>query len=119
MPEQAALALPPTLKLSRLSACIPTVIALLPHLMDGRDFVLEGWIRFSTRGWWHEHTWMQVDGQVYDPSIIQFKRLKTYSASPFRDILRRIPCRLYKEEWMLSINEFWRKRLKEFGVIYE
>jgi hypothetical protein len=26
----------------------------------------------------HEHTWMVIDGEIFDPSLVQFEKLKSF-----------------------------------------
>jgi hypothetical protein len=47
--------------------------------MDDQDFVIEGRVSFGDRGWIHEHTWMIIDGRIFDPSFVQFEQLKSFS----------------------------------------
>ena len=71
--------IPAAVKLHRRGSCVPTVIACLPHLMDDQDFVIEGRVSFGDRGWIHEHTWMIIDGRIFDPSFVQFEQVKSFS----------------------------------------
>jgi hypothetical protein len=69
--------IPGTVKLHWRGSCVPTVIACLPQLKD-EDAVIEGWGRFGNHGPMHEHTWMVIDGEIFDPSLVQFEKLKSF-----------------------------------------
>jgi hypothetical protein len=108
--------LPDTIKLHTPGSCVPTAIACLPQLKDGRDYVIEGWVRFGDRGHMHEHTWMVVAGQTFDPSIIQFRRLKGYDKGPRRQFSKVMPVEEYRIHWQLTRSPWWLARLRSFGV---
>ena len=107
--------IPESVKLRRRGSCVPTVIACLPHLKHGRDFVIEGWVSFGDRGWEHQHTWMLVDGIIFDPSLVQFEHLQTFSKPLHR-----------RQGWINTVREYrsncadlsrwWIERCLSFGV---
>jgi hypothetical protein len=105
-----------TIKIHRPGSCVPTAIAYLPQLKDGRDYVIEGWVQFGERGQQHEHTWMVVDGQIFDPTIIQFRRLRHYDKGPRRQFSKVMPVEEYRFWWRLSRSPWWIARLRSFGV---
>lgn len=109
--------LPETVKIERPGACVPTAIACLPQLKDGRDFVIEGWVQFGARGRQHEHTWMVVADEIFDPSIVQFRRLRHYDKGPRRQFRKVLTVDEYRAHCLLALcNPFWRARLTSFGV---
>lgn len=109
--------LPETLKLDRPGSCVPTAIACFPQLKDGRDFVIEGWVRFGKRGRLHEHTWMEIDGQTFDPSLVQFRRLRNFEQGPSRQYAKIMTPAEYEFHYLCAmVSPWWRARLQEFGV---
>ena len=34
--------------------------------------VIEGWVKYKIESIWHQHTWIEIDGQKIDPTFIQF-----------------------------------------------
>ena len=35
--------------------------------------VVEGWVKYKSEPYWHQHTWLEIDGQKIDQTFIQFK----------------------------------------------
>ncbi len=108
--------IPDAVKLHRRGSCVPTVIACLPYMKDGRDFVIEGWVRFGNRGWKHEHTWMIIGGKVFDPSLVQFEQLQAFPNPLHRLQERGIPVREYRRAWRDALSPWWIDRCRSFGV---
>lgn len=98
---------------------MPAAIILLPKLVEGRDFVVQGHVRFAERetaATWHQHTWMEVAGRIYDPTLIQFRCLRTFNP---RRVHRKTFLRHGIEEWRSLILKqdllWWVARVREFG----
>jgi hypothetical protein len=77
--------IPESVKLRRRGSCVLTIIACLPHLKHGRDFVIEGWMIFGDRGWEHQNTWMLVDGIIFDPRSCSLNIYK-HLPNPYIDV---------------------------------
>ena len=68
--------LPKSFRCWRRSSCVPAAIVLLPQLQHSRDFIIEGYVCLGNDPRRHEHTWMEVDGAIFDPTLIQFRRFR-------------------------------------------
>jgi hypothetical protein len=103
----------------RRGSCVPAAMVLCRDMVSGRDFVVEGLVRFGSDIREHEHTWVEINGIVYDPTFIQFRRFFRYG-SPQYTVVRRIDVGEYRllSRSALGIG-FWRSRLYQFGVIHE
>ena len=106
--------------LSRRGSCVPAAIEMLPGLIEGRDFIVEGKVRFTSRKW-EKHTWMEIDGEVYDPSILQFSHFKGYPRVEY-SVERRLGINEFRAIWQVvagkgsCLRAFWQDRLQSFGV---
>jgi len=107
--------IPGTVMLHRRGSCVPTVIACLPQLKD-EDVVIEGWVRFGKHGPMHEHTWMVIEGEIFDPSLVQFEKLKSFP-KPLQRVAERImTASEYRRTWRQAISPWWIDRCRNFGV---
>jgi hypothetical protein len=107
---------PNTVKLHRRGSCVPTVIACLPQLKDD-DCVIEGWVRFGNHGPVHQHTWMMTEEGVFDPSLVQFAKLKSFPKPLQRTPERVMTVSEYRCTWRGAISPWWIDRCRSFGVI--
>lgn len=105
----------PLIRCSRRGSCVPAALYCLPQLVEGRDFILEGWISFGSSGRL-EHTWMQADGVRFDPTIIQFRRFGEFSAGPLYQPAFIMPPSQYRDRWVSQKSLWWRERVQLFGV---
>ena len=99
-------------------ACVPAALLVMGQLVEGRDFVVQGMVRFARRdigACWHEHTWMEIDGEIYDPTLVQFRVLKSFRPDPFRNVVVRFGA----DDWRRQVAQrdllFWAARVCEFG----
>jgi len=83
--------------------------------VERRDFIVEGWISFGSSGR-QEHTWMQIDGVRFDPTIIQFRRFREFSAGPRYESVLIMPPSQYLDRWLFQKSLWWHERLRLFGV---
>lgn len=107
-------AIPASVKCGRRGSCVPVALFCLPQLVESRDFVVEGWVSFGTGK--QEHTWMLVDGKVFDPSLAQFRRFKSYAAGPAYTARVVWSPSEVRRIWASTKSDWWRRRLSTFGV---
>jgi hypothetical protein len=111
------LALDPRVRIDRRGSCVPTALYCIPFLNQERDVIVEGWVSFPPSTRKHQHTWLIIDGELYDPSLVQFKRMRFFSADRVRrsEKQRMSPAK-YFVSFALALDDFWRERLRRFGV---
>jgi hypothetical protein len=98
-------------------SCVPVAMLCLQHLVYPRDLVVEGYVRF--RSDWQEHTWMEIDGKIFDPTFIQFRRFKGYPRAE-RKIKNTFPPPYYKQQVEFAmLDRMWRERVQLFGILPE
>lgn len=106
--------IPASIQCGRRGSCVPVALFCLPQLVMGRGFFVEGWVSFGTGK--QEHTWMLIDGEIFDPSLVQFRRFKNYAAGPTytaRVVWSPADVRYI---WAGKRSAWWRERLTSFGV---
>jgi hypothetical protein len=107
--------IPASIRCGRRGSCVPVALYCLPQLVEGRDSIVEGWVSFGSSGN-QQHTWMHVDGVIFDPTIIQFRRFKEFSAGARYDSILIMPPSQYRDQWLSQKSPWWRYRLQLFGV---
>jgi hypothetical protein len=62
-----------------------------------------------------------VDGEIYDPTLIQFKHLRSYRPDNVqREVLERYSVHDFRRKLlMMSLDQFlfWQSRVQEFGGV--
>jgi hypothetical protein len=106
--------IPASIKCRRRGSCVPAMLCCLPQLVEGRDFVVEGWICFD--GQRHEHTWMLIDGEVFDPTVVQFLRFRGFPGGHLYIPKTKFTPLEIKLNWQANKSAWWRNRLASFGV---
>lgn len=107
--------IPASIKCGRRGSCVPVALFCVPLLVEGRDFVVEGCVSFGTGK--QEHTWMLIGGKIYDPTLIQFRRFKSYSAGPtYTSHAMWSPTEMRQIIWASKKSDWWRERLASFGI---
>lgn len=106
--------IPASLRCDRRGSCVPVALYCLPKLVEGRDFIVEGWVSFGGRK--QDHTWMTVAGELYDPTLIQFRRFKMFHRGPAYTIGATYSPAEYRGFWYCTKSSWWRERLQDFGV---
>jgi hypothetical protein len=108
------LEIPASIRCDRRGSCVPVTLFCLPQLVEGRDFVIEGWVSFGTTK--ERHTWMVIDGKIFDPSLVQFCRFKNYAFGPtYMARFKHTPVD-FRRYWDGYKSFSWRARLASFGV---
>lgn len=106
--------IPASIKCGRRGSCVPAALYCLPQLVEGRDYIVEGWVSFGGRK--QEHTWIVIYETIFDPTIIQFRRFRHYPAGPqYITKLRHTPAEM-RVIWRATKSLWWRERLASFGV---
>ena len=108
------------IQIEKRGSCVPAAIYCSVKSPNNIT-VIEGFVSFPSRPSLEEHTWMEIGGQVFDPTLVQFKienpncdiskvvrhEAKRHSARKF---LYLFVCALGKK------GNFWINRMREFGV---
>jgi hypothetical protein len=110
MPE-----IPVSIRCSRRGSCVAAALYCVPQLAEGQDLILQGYVSFGS-GREQEHTWMQVEGVIFDPTVIQFRRFKHFSDGPNYVCVRSMRPSEYRASWLSLKSTWWRERLEFFGV---
>lgn len=106
--------IPASIQCGRRGSCVPVALFCLPQLVMGRDFVVEGWVSFGAEK--QEHTWMLIGEEVFDPSLVQFRRFKNYMAGPTYTARVVWSPADVRHIWAGKKSAWWLKRLASFGV---
>jgi hypothetical protein len=103
--------LPPFFDKRRRGSCVPAVVTLLSQLEQGRDFIYEGYVVLDT-GKHDEHTWMEIEGILFDPTAAQYrKRQREYI------VVKRFTVSAYREQWRRARSHWWDERVRSFGGV--
>lgn len=107
--------IPASIRCGRRGSCVPVALYCLPQLVEGRDFITEGDVSFGS-SLQQQHTWMLIDGVIFDPTIIQFRRFKEFSAGTRYDSVLIMSPSQYRVSWLSQKSPWWRERLQLFGL---
>jgi hypothetical protein len=105
------------IRTNQLGSCVPTALYCIPDLKDGRDLVIEGTVRFPPSKAKDRHTWLIINGQLFDPTLVQFARRRHFDAAAvIREEVHRLEPSDYLAAFCVGYNQFWHDRLIRFGV---